>query len=99
MKPIIISQKKAGELVKSYAGSEFFSVSFIKRTTGELRKMNCRKGVKKHLKGGSLPYSPSKKNLVPVWDATIEDNSKAYRMISVEGIREVKMNGKHYQVK
>jgi len=30
---------------------KFFSVEFVKRTTGEVRKMNCRTGVTKGVTG------------------------------------------------
>ena len=40
------------------SGGEFVGVEFTKRTTGEVRQMNCRLGVKKHLKGGEQAYDP-----------------------------------------
>jgi hypothetical protein len=43
------------EKVKEMVGSKIFSVEFIK-LNGEHRKMVCRLGVKKHLRGGSLSY-------------------------------------------
>jgi len=86
---IIVAQKSEGN---------FFGVEFVKRTTGELRKMVCRGGVQKHLKGGTLQYDPKAKNLIGVWDSTVEDNTKAYRMIAVEGIKTLNAGGENYQV-
>jgi hypothetical protein len=49
-----------------------FYVEFIKRSTGELRKMRCRFGVKKHLKGGTQNYEPREHDLLSVWDFDAE---------------------------
>ncbi len=76
----------------------FFGVKFIKRGNGELREMVCRGGVRKHLKGGELGYVPSEKALIGVWDSTVEDNTKAYRMIPYEGILEVSSGGITYKI-
>ena len=46
----------------------FFSISFVKRTTGELRSMTARRGVSKGVKGVGLKYSPSDKGLLVVFD-------------------------------
>jgi hypothetical protein len=69
--------------------SEFFTVQFIKRTTGELRKMRCRKGVKKYLKGGPPAYDFKEKNLIPVFDLDKEE----YRSIPLENVVELHANG------
>ena len=49
---IRITAAEASKLVEDYQGSQFFTVTFVKRTNGETRVMNCRKNVKKYLKGG-----------------------------------------------
>lgn len=67
----------------------FFAVQFEKRTTGELRKMLCRTGVKAHLRGGPQAYDPAAKGLLCVWDVT----KKAYRSIALEGLRRVFKDG------
>lgn len=69
-----------------------FYVEFIKRSTGELRKMRCRLGVKKHLKGGSRAYNPAKKNLLAVFDM----DERGYRSIPLEGIRRLSVGGQHF---
>jgi len=43
-------------------------VEFIKRSTGTLRKMKCRTGVKKHLKGDKKGYSSAARGLHTVFD-------------------------------
>lgn len=48
--------------------SKIVHITFIKRTTGEIRKMSCHLNCKKHLKGGEAPYDWKEKNLLPVLD-------------------------------
>lgn len=71
------------------SGGKFFSVEFTKRTTGELRKMVCRTGVRSHLKGGELGYDPVEKRLITVFDTA----KNQYRSIPLEGIRRVVLDG------
>lgn len=97
-----VSLVKAVEIVLSQKGEgTFFTVEFIKRTTGELRVMNCRGGVAKYVKGVGMAYKPSEKGLVPVWEANNKEGAKeadAYRMISAEGIKAVTTGGIRYEV-
>ena len=81
------------------ATGKFFGISFIKRTNGEIRDMQCRGHVTKHLKGGELAFNPREKNLLVVWDATIPDNTKAYRMINLDSILRITFEGITYKVK
>jgi len=78
------------EIVK-LAGNQIFSAVFIKKN-GERREMVCRLGVKKHLKGGELAYDAKARNLLPVFDMQKE----AYRMININTLVELKINGKKY---
>lgn len=41
--------------LKRIVGDKFFSVEFVKKTTGEIRRMTCRFGVTKYLHGGDDP--------------------------------------------
>jgi hypothetical protein len=70
-------------------GGKIFSVRFIKRTTGEERKMVCRLGVKSHLKGGELAYNPAEKALLTVFDVQKQD----YRSINLDQLLEVSAGG------
>ena len=74
--------------------NNIFSVVFLKKD-GTIRKMNCRFGVKKYLKGGSLSFDPIKRGLLVVFDV----NKKAYRMINLKTITNVNMKGLEYYVK
>jgi len=81
-------------LRKMIEGSEgkFFSVVF-KKANGDLREMNCRTGVKKHLRGGDSTTA-HKDNLVTVWDT----EKKAYRCINLDTVTKVSLEGKVFEV-
>jgi hypothetical protein len=92
----IISHDEMREKVLGipHGESVIFSVTFVKRTTGELRKMVCRRGVKKYLAGGELKYNAHENTLLPVYDLQKE----GYRMISCESIQELVFRGETFQV-
>ena len=81
------------ELRELVGENNIFTVDFIKKD-GSLRKMNCRLGVKKHLKGGELKYNPTEKNLLPVFDM----EKQSYRMINVSTIKEVRYNHQNFTI-
>jgi hypothetical protein len=87
-----IDIKNAVKLIQSTSG-KIFTVSFIKKD-GTLRKMNCRLGVTKHLKGGELAFDPKEYDLVPVFDV----QKNAYRMINTDTLVEVTVGGETYKV-
>lgn len=78
--------------VKSLVGGKIFSVEFIK-LNGEHRKMVCRLGVKKHLKGGDLKYDAKALNLLPVFDM----EKGEYRMINFDSIINLTIDGVCYE--
>ena len=74
-------------------GGKFFSVKFHK-VDGSIRKMTCRAGVKKYLKGGDLSYrSEDKPNLKVVYDI----KSKGYRTINLDKVFYIKAGGQDAQ--
>lgn len=77
------------------SGGQIFGVSFIKRSTGELRIMSARLGVHSYLKGGRRSYDPKEHGLICVFDL----NAKGYRSIPVEGLLSLSLNGEEYAVK
>ena len=91
-----ISRKQAQELL-SYKGKIFTAV-FSKREDGSLRAANGMIGVRKYVSGGELPYSPKEKNLIPFYDLKIGMGRKGYRMIPVEGLKTLNINGKKYKI-
>ena len=56
--------------------------------------MNARLGVKVYLKGGTLPYNPDEKGLIPVFDAKI----KKYRMININTVNKLIIDKTEYEV-
>jgi len=68
-------------------GGGFFTVTFLKKN-GESRVMRCRKGVKKHLKGGESTIKANL-DLVGVYDIATED----YRCFDKNKVIEIKGAG------
>jgi tetraacyldisaccharide-1-P 4'-kinase len=89
----VISTAEAIALIESTKG-KMFSVVFVKRTTGEHRKMVARLGVQKHLAGGDAAYSFAKKGLISVYDV----QKKGYRAIPTESISTLVMGGNTYTI-
>ena len=80
----------------------FWTVSFTKRTNGEERTFTGRRHVRRHLRGGTLPYNRREKRLVGIWipEQHRRENQKdnGYRNIPVEGIHELKAHGRVWDV-
>jgi len=76
-----------------------FTVSFTKKN-GERRVMNCRLGVKKHLKGGRLYNSPKNFNPIEKLQVIVFDmQKKQYRTINLDTMFALKIGSKEYEVK
>ena len=71
------------------SNGQFFTVTFMKKN-GDLRKMNCRLGVTKHLKGGK-----STTDHVPRLMTVYDVKANGYRCINMETVQEIKFNGNH----
>jgi hypothetical protein len=76
------------KLLKETANKRIFSVTFIKRTTGEIRKMNAMRGVRKGVKGVGLNYDAPEKNLLTFYDM----KKQGFRSINLDSILEFKAN-------
>ena len=91
-----ISKAKATDLIKGSKG-KFIGVTFVKKD-GEVRKMNGRMGVHSSknapLKGVGLAYNPSDYGLVGIFDA----QKKAYRMVNINTLSELIVDGQSYDV-
>jgi hypothetical protein len=88
-----ISKQEAAQVIKNSKG-KYFTVSFTKKD-GTNRIMNARLGVKVYLKGGTLPYNPDEKGLIPVFDAKV----KKYRMINIDTINKLTVDKIEYTVR
>jgi hypothetical protein len=80
---------KRQTILKAIKTGKFFTIKFIKKN-GELRELNGRLGVKKHLKGGELGYDPATFNYIIVFDVV----AKGYRTINVDTVTELICNKK-----
>lgn len=89
-----ITKKEAVNLLQNRKSGRFFTVTFVKRSNGEVRVMNCRKGVTKHLRGGELRYDPAQKNLITVYDIP----KRAYRSVNLEAVKEIRADKNIYSV-
>jgi len=93
----IISLAKAKELLTRMRNKNdftIFTVDFIKRTTGELRKMVCRFGVTSALQGGEKSFKDSDHDLKTVFDM----QKQAYRSIALESIIRMRIHGQKYLI-
>lgn len=86
----ITAEEAANKIVNA---SNMFTVEFTKKD-GTHRVLNGRRGVKKHLKGGTLGYNPQEKRLISVYDI----HAAGYRMIPQDSIVAVRINGKNYRI-
>lgn len=81
-----IEQKR--EAIRNYVNNivdqEFYTVVFVKKTTGEVRKMQCRQNVQKHSKGGVNTCS-GKPDLLPTYSM----DSQGYRTITLDNVVEI----------
>jgi hypothetical protein len=92
-----ITRKEAAEKLidmKQENNGKLFSVLFVKRTTGELRRLCGRFGVEQYLKGGQAAYNFLEKGLVCVFDI----EKMAYRTINLETLLELNIQGETYKV-
>lgn len=89
----IVTKEEAAKLAMNTRG-KLFDVVFRKKN-GDIRRMNARTGVKKHLKGGELSYDPLEKGLLPVYDV----RKKAYRMINLNTITSIRIGKQKYLVR
>lgn len=85
-----LSLKKLNELV---GNGRFATVVFVKRSTGELRRMRFRTGVKRYLAGGDPSYDAGNRGLLVVYDLDRGD----YRSIPSEGVVELRCGGRVYR--
>jgi hypothetical protein len=89
----IISRFRAQRFLEDETGGRIFSVWFQKKD-GTMREMVCRRGVKKYLRGGELPYDPKSRLLLPVFEVS----SREYRMVNIASLVSFKVSGETFIV-
>tara|TARA_Y100000401_G_scaffold108354_1_gene103548 strand:+ start:1848 stop:2141 length:294 start_codon:yes stop_codon:yes gene_type:complete len=90
--PINIHRTKLESLIRNSKG-KFFSCLFLKKD-GTIRAMNCRLGVKKGIKGTGKPIDNQSNSYVTVYDMV----NKGYRVINLDTLAVIEMEGKMYHV-
>lgn len=90
-----ITREEAAKLVQDYDKDKIFSVTFVKRTDGSVRTLVGRKGVMKGVTGVGLSYDPRSKGLLPLFDVQKDQ----FRMINLETVLSIRMDGCSYEVK
>ena len=73
---------------------KFFTVEFIKRSTNELRVMNCTTNYQSKLAGGDAAYDFKAKQLLPVYDL----QKKAFRSIPLDAVLVIRVKGDSFEV-
>jgi len=71
---------------------KIFSAIYTKKD-GSTRKIVARIGVKKGITGKGMAYNPIERGLLPVYDM----QKKAFRMINVNTLSQVNMDGQVYE--
>jgi hypothetical protein len=97
-----ISTLEVPSIIAAIPKGQIFTVTFIKKN-GEVREMNCRRGVVCGLKEGARHIAPDTKNITVydmkiANDPTVTDPSKAYRKINPETVISIKATGSIYEV-
>ena len=78
---------KASRFFDSEISDQFFTIRFVKKSTGEIRTLNGRKGVTKFLKGSGSNKRPD--HLRVVWDR----NKGEYRSFDIRTLISVSCKG------
>ncbi len=107
-----ITTQEAAELIKASQG-KLFGVRFIKRSTKTSRRMTARLGVKKGVNGNGKAFNADDHGLLTVHEfVSVRDNAPKrgnlvapvrctgtqFRHVPIEGITELKIGGKTFQV-
>jgi len=77
--------------IRKIVGNKIFSAVFTKKD-GTNRKMLCRLGVKKHLKGGKKGYDTETLNYLTVYSL----DKQNYRTLNLNTLKQIKC-GKVYK--
>ena len=89
----VINKDTAKQYIYKTNG-KIFSAVFTKKD-GEKRKMVCRRGVAKYVKGVGLKFKPEECSLINVFDM----HKKAYRFINIKTLEQIKVKGITYTIK
>jgi hypothetical protein len=93
-----VTRKKAVELINGLDSGRIFSV-LVKQRTGEkqVKRMACRKKVKKGVTGKGAKYDPTKKGLITVYK--MAGAKSGFRSVATEGLMQIIVDGDVYNVR
>lgn len=94
MADMTISKSLVHDFIRSLNG-KFFTVEFVKRSTGEVRIMRATTNYDSKTVGGVMTYDANAKQLIPVWDL----EKKAFRSIPTDAVLRIVALGNTYEVK
>lgn len=98
METLKVSRETIAGLIQATRGT-FFTVAFIKRTTGDERVMRATLNYTSELVGGEAKYDARAKNLVVVRDLdATREGVPAIRSINLDAVLWLNANGKRYEV-
>jgi hypothetical protein len=97
---LTVTPQEVESILRATRGG-FFTVTFTKRTTGELRTMHATLNYKGALKGGEAKYDHKAKSLLVVRDVDAtraNGNVDAIRSIPWDAVLTINANGNKYRV-
>ena len=103
-----INRAEAVKRIEAAKETGLFCSAIVRKRTAndegvhELRTFNFRGGVRKGVKGIGLAFDPKKHDLICIWDQKAEETDKKkgkFRMISIEGIKELTIRGEKFVVR
>ena len=98
MDTLKVSRETIAGLIDATRGT-FFTVAFIKRTTGDTRVMRCTLNYTSELVGGVAKYDARERHLIVVRDLdATREGVPAIRSINLDGVLWLNANGKRYEV-
>jgi len=88
-----LERDAVADFLRGLNGS-FFSIDFIKRSTGEVRTMTATTNYQTKLAGGEAAYDFAEKKLIPVWDTI----NKGFRSIPTDAVLVIRAKGNTYTI-
>lgn len=89
-----ISRARAIEYLNNETDGLIFSCFFQKKD-GTFRKMVCRRGVRKGVRGVGMNYDPASKGLICVYDM----ENKGFRMVNAKTLVQFIIHGRLFLIR
>lgn len=83
---------KISKFVEATNNGKIFSATFEKKD-GTIRTINCRRNVRKGVKGVGYSFDPMSRGLLSVYDM----QNDGFRFINLEKLVEAKVNGEIFK--